>query len=101
MDVRLQPSLPPSAVLTLQSVFSAQANTLAVFAAPTDPSAPSSSSTAAAAPYVYLAQYGGTHLERRELKVSTYTVWTSLQVSASLPAVRCDRAQGPVWPAVL
>jgi len=79
MQVYLEPSLGSSLARTsLRSVFSAQANSIAIYPTPAQPSNPPADS---AANYVYLAQYESSHLERRELKVASYTIWASLQVS--------------------
>lgn len=79
MQVHLEPSLGSSLASTsLRSVFSAQANSIAIYPTPTQLSNPSSDSLAK---YIYLAQYEASQLERREFKVASYTIWASLQVS--------------------
>jgi len=80
MQVNLEPSLGPSGSSTrVQSVFSAQANSIAVYQAPAQPYLGSTANLTAK--YIYLAQYEASQNESRELKVASYTIWASLQVS--------------------
>jgi hypothetical protein len=81
MQVHLEPSLSStSASTSLGSVFSAQANSIAIYPTPSQSFNPT---TGSAAKYIYLAQYDTSQLELREFKVASYTIWASLQVSLS------------------
>lgn len=79
MEIHLEPSLGSTSGSTkLRSVFSAQANSIAIYPTPQQLTQPPADSTPK---YIYLAQYETSQLEQREFKVASYTIWASLQVS--------------------